>query len=322
MGRMLEAFKRTEPQRQQPAETESTPHLAWRMPEPLTQPAAEAEEDMPFIEVGGPRTTMEASPDVLAAGAKAAAKPSEGPRLRPIVPASLADASSRTMSVVFRPLANELASRGPAQRRFAPELIAFHRSEHPVSEQYRTLASGIAAQLPAGRSQVVLFTALTPEAGTTTVLLNTALTYARQGNLRIVAVDANWGRPAIAQRLELPESPGLRDVLAGKASLTQALQETGQPNLLALTAGDATGMRAAGDAVRPVLRQLRERFDLVFVDGSCWNGRPEMVALGAACDVVYLVLPDADDDSAETEAWVRTLPQQGARLRGCIVTQR
>jgi Mrp family chromosome partitioning ATPase len=320
MGRMLEAFKRVDPQRPQPAETASTPHLAWPKPEPVPQPTADVEEDVPFIEVGGPRETMEASPDVLAAGANSAPKSSAGPRLRPIASHSVGGMRARSMSVAFRPLADDPEPRSPAHRRFAPELIAFHRSEHPASEQYRVLVGGIAAQLPAGRSQVVLFTALTPEAGTTTVLLNTAITLARQGDLRVVVVDANWHRPAIAKRLELPDCPGLREFLDGKASLTQALQETGQPHLLALTAG--AGNRDVGDAIRPVLRQLRERFDLVFVDGPCWDGRPEMVALSAACDVAYLVLPEAEADTAETEAWVRTLPRQGARLRGCIVTQR
>jgi Mrp family chromosome partitioning ATPase len=316
---MLEAFKRVDPQRPEPAESVSPPHLAWPKPEPVTQPA-EDQTDVPFIEVGGPRTTMEASPDVLAAGAKAAPKASTGPRLHPVAPPSLTDVSARITAVEFRPLADDSAHRTPAHRRFAPELIAFHRSEHPVSEQYRTLIGGIAAQIPAGRPQVILFTALAPEAGTTTVLLNTAITFARQGDLRIVVVDANWQRPAIARRLELPESPGLRDFITGKATLAQAIQETGQPRLQALTAG--TGIRGAGDAIRPVLRQLRELFDFVFVDGPCWDGRPEMVALGAACDVAYLVLPEAEADTSETDAWVRTLPQQGARLRGCIVTQR
>ena len=67
---------------------------------------------------------------------------------------------------------------------------------------------------------------------------------------------------------------------------------------------------------------MRERFDLVLVDAPCWDGRPEMVALGSLCDLVYVVLPEAESATPATDAWIRTLPQQGARLRGCIVTQR
>jgi Mrp family chromosome partitioning ATPase len=232
------------------------------------------------------------------------------------------------MTVVFRPLSVEPATSAAVQRRLAPELIAFHRSEHPVSEQYRILTTRISAQLPAARSQVLLFTALTPEAGTTTVLLNTAITYARQGRLRVAVIDANLRRAALARSLGIPESPGWRDFLAGKVSLEQAMQQTGQPNLLALSVGELgdhraiTSGRPLGESLRRVLGQLRERFDLVLVDAPCWDGRPELVALGTACDAVYLVLPDREADTPEANDLIRIIGHHGGHLRGCILTQR
>jgi Mrp family chromosome partitioning ATPase len=325
MGRMMETFRLIDPQRHEPLEESPAPTLSWPRPEPTAPPQPSVDEaEVPFIEVGGPRSKMEASPQVRAAGAKLEKKPAvvQGPKLRPVGLPTLADSPTRIMSVIFRPLPAEASPLGPSLRRFAPELIASHRSEHPVSEQYRALTESISSQLPGGRPQVVLFTALEPEAGTTTVLLNAAITYARQGRLRVAVVEANLRRPALARRLGLPDAPGMRDLLAGTVTLSEALHETGQPNLLALTSGDGGTPRLLSDALRPVLRQLRERFDLVLVDAPCWDGRPEMVALGSACDLVYLVLPETTADAEETEAWVRTIPQQGARLRGCILTQR
>jgi Mrp family chromosome partitioning ATPase len=346
---MLEAFKLIEPKRPRPAETTPAPHLAWPAPELAQEPPeGEPAEEIPFIEVGGPRSTLVASPAVLASAPAAGSKtppshqPSQGigdGRVRHVpvpVPLPLPDMRSisgtgtgtqsapEIMTVVFRPLPAEPTVE-PALRRFAPELIAYHRSEHPVSEQYRVLTTAISAQLPAARAQVLLFTAVTPEAGTTTVLLNAAITYARQGRLRVAVIDANLRRPALARRLGLPEAPGLRDFLAGKVSLGQALRETGQPNLLALTVGDtgtiASG-RHLGESLRRVLGQLRERFDLVLVDAPCWDGRPELVALGTACDAVYLVLPEREANAPEAQDLIRMIPQHGGRLRGCILTQR
>jgi Mrp family chromosome partitioning ATPase len=323
---MLEAFKLLDPQKREPREDSDEQTLAWPRPVPAAPPKPEAEdEEVPFIEVGGQPSTMEASSEVRAALAKAGRPQSATPavpKLRPVGLPTLADAPTRIMSVVFRPLPAEASPLGATQRRFASELIAFHRSEHPVSEQYRALTEDISAQLPAGRPQVILFTALEPEVGTTTVLLNTAITYARGGRLRVAVVEANLNRPALARRLGIPDAPGLRDLLAGSVTLSEALHETGQPNLSALPGGDGGMPRLLGDAIRPALRQLRERFDLILLDAPCWDGRPEMVALGSACDLTYLVLSDASAETAETEAWIRTLPQQGARLRGSIVTQR
>jgi Mrp family chromosome partitioning ATPase len=342
---MLEAFKLIQPK--QPAvEPSLRPHLAWPAPELATEPEAEPEEEIPFIEVGGPRSTLVASPTVLASapanGTRLPVAPDQvggSVRIRPVpVPLLVPELQPETgtgrgtgtqktpkiMTVVFHPLPAE-ALLGSAQQRFAPELIAFHRSEHPVSEQYRILTTGISAQLPAARAQVLLFTAVNPEVGTTTVLLNAAITYSRQGRLRVAVLDANLRRPALARRLGLSESPGLRDFLAGKVSLEQTLRETGQPNLLALTVGDSgtiTSGRALGESLRRVLGQLRERFDLVLVDAPCWDGSPELIALGTVCDSVYLVLREQEASTPASEDLIRMIPQHGGRLRGCILTQR
>ena len=59
---------------------------------------------------------------------------------------------------------------------------------------------------------------------------------------------------------------------------------------------------------------MRQRFDLALVDGPRWDGRPEVVALGCACDAVYLCLPEAEQDTPETVELLQVIPEQGA---GC-----
>src|SRR5438270_13366219 len=100
MGRMLEAFKLHDPNRMQTVEAPPGPHLSW--PRPVSPAPPTAAEEVPFIEVGGPRTTMEASPQVLAAGAKLGPKPAlapTGPRLRAVALQPSGDAPTRIMSV-------------------------------------------------------------------------------------------------------------------------------------------------------------------------------------------------------------------------------
>ncbi len=180
------------------------------------------------------------------------------------------------MAVAFRPLQPESVRLGPAQERFAPELVAFHQPEHTVSDHYRTLLGAISEQFTAGVPQVLLFTASVSEAGTTTVLLNLAITFARQGKLRVAVIDANIARPAVAQRLGLPTVPGLTETLTRTTPLARAIQETGQTNLLALTAGHvkATEQISASEAeLSAMFEELREHFDLILVDAPCWDGK-------------------------------------------------
>src|SRR5262249_31622974 len=113
------------------------------------------------------------------------------------------------------------------------------------------------------------------------------------------------------------------DVLTGNYSLHRAVRETGLENLFALTAGkpqESERNLLAGQAMRSVLRHLRSRYEWVLVAAACWDGRPDVVALGSACDAVYLVLPETAANTPVIEDLLELIPQQGSQLRGCIYT--
>lgn len=306
MGRLLDALKRTEVPTAMPERR--SPELR-ALHEMESIEAVVADEEIPFIEVG-PRRSMEASPSVLAA------HPIDNKR---------EPSPSAPRSVVFRAVASS-PERDDRQSRLAAELVAYHQPDSPIGEQYRDLLASllsVSAGRGSARPQSLLFASARPGSGTTTVLLNLAITAARQGRRRVVVVDANLRRPGVASRLGLPARPGVREVLAGTASFDQALQETEQEGLFALTAGttDApSGLRFVSETVRSLLRQLRQRFDLVFVDGADWDGRSELTVLGTACDAVYLVLPGTEAESRAVDDLLRSIPEQGGRLAGCILT--
>jgi len=287
-------------------------------------------EAMSFIEVGGPRKIIEASADVLAApGPQSPAAPRAvpaAPKPSPAPPSETAAAlEPGAWAVQFRPLSRERPVAASPRRRVAPELIAFHQPEHTAAQQYRSLLAGLLAQCPNGWGQVLLFTAPAPWGGTTTVLLNLAITAAQQDGRRVAVVDANFRRPALAERLGLGPAPGLREVLAGSVPLPHALQETAQSNLMALTAGQsaaATEARLPLDWLLPTLRQLRQQFALVFVDAASWNEGSEVSALAATCDAVYMVLHQVPGTPVEENATLPPLRQPPSNLQGCILTVR
>jgi Mrp family chromosome partitioning ATPase len=293
---MLETLKQAEGPRQSPGE-EDRPALRSVWPDGEEQAVAEpeSETEIPFIEVG-PRRSMEASSSVLAS------LPAPAPA-----------------TVTFRRPAPEADAKKPCG--IAVELVAFHSSGHPVSEQYRGLVAALTNPPIGARPLVLIFMAARAEINTTTVLLNVAVTAARQGGCRVTVVDAA-GRGRTAALLGLPEGPGLREVLGGTTPLEKALKETDQPDLVALTAGasaPSTGVRLLAETMRSILRQLRQRFDLVLVDGPVWDGRADSATLATACDAVCLVVPEAEAESPEVDNLLQAIPRHGARLAGCIL---
>lgn len=303
-------------------------------------------DDAPYVEIGGP-----AGP-VFSAGAAAvkvapAPKPIAAPAPAPVVaepvvsraaavPAAAPAPEARTyprlantpayLSVTFHDLSGRPRAKseidGPD-----PGLVALHFPDHPVSGEYRVLRDEVRAQLPDPTPRVLVFTAAAGEAGTTTVLLNLAVTIAREEGPRVLVVDAHTGpaRPAggVAGKLALKPAPGLAEVLAQQVPLAWALQTSAVSNLQVLAAGTPTADTPAliGQELPKLVEQLRQWYDWVLVDAGVWGSAPDRDAACPAADAVYLVTREADagrPEFAGLRGWVREL---GGLPRGYIATR-
>ena len=292
------------------------------------EPAIEVAESAPaaaapFIEIGGPggpifSPTLGAAPRVNGES-KTEAKVDEPTRsfLRLAPP----PASTAHLSVRF----HDVSMRGAKGQVDGPDasLVAFHLPDHPVSGEYRALRDAILKQLPEVPSRILMFTAAAAESGTTTVLLNLAVTLASDGKTRALVLDANVKRPGVASKLGLQTTPGLCEVLANRVPLTLAVQPSAVKRLDALSVGLGAESVAVslGREFPRLLGQLRHWYDWVIVDGGMWGTMPERDATCPSMDAVYLVTRDTHVERPEfaaTRAWVKEL---GGLLRGYVTTR-
>ena len=312
MGRMLDALQRVgkEQGESEPPASAPTP----RRPTSDAGPMLVETEEIPFIEVG-PRKSMIASPSVLACSPSHhlnAKSESVEPRIENPQPAA---AVART--VQFR----ALPGRNGSHSVIAPELVAYHAPSQPGARAYGEVLEAVLRARPShSQNAILFFTSSLPRCGTTTTVLNLAVTAANQEH-RVLVVDANLRSPAVSERLGLANAPGFREVLAGCNTLDEVIQPTAQQNLFALTAGvrDGSGIRFVAGTLRSLLRQLRQRYPLIFVDGPCWDGRPDGTILASTCDAAFLVVPEQEADTQRTDALLQSLPSQGICLAGCIL---
>jgi septum site-determining protein MinD len=102
--------------------------------------------------------------------------------------------------------------------------------------------------------------------GKTATAINVGVALAQRG-YRVALVDADLSMTNLGQRVGLAHEPGIHDVLAGEATVSEALVEG--PNGMAVLMGardlESYG-RADPDTLREVLDLLRVPFDVVLVD--------------------------------------------------------
>jgi len=276
---------------------------------------AVSDTQVSFIEVGAPGKVVEGSADVLAVVHPAQAKQPPHPHTEQALAKSALVAQLREtkpLTVAFEPWTGAAA----ASTGLAPDLIAFHQPEHAVSKQYAALWETMFAGL-AGTNQVALLLAgLREKVGTTTVLLNLAVIAARQR--RVAVVDAQARHPDIAERMGLRPELGLLDVATGRAALDQIVIKTIVPSLHVVPLTRRADATLTQEAAAWLFGWLRERFEVILIDGPSLDNAAILAALAPVCDALFLVAPQGEA-KLPREA-LQTIARLGGKLRGILHT--
>lgn len=159
-------------------------------------------------------------------------------------------------------------------------------------------------------AQVIMVTSALDREGKSTTIANLAVAFARTGR-RVVLVDLDLRRPALARFFGLRGREGLTNVALGECSLDDAIRYVAvEPEgaratsvngngsgsiegvlelLLSGPPPPGAGEFAASDAVGKILNELRERADLVLVDAPPLLQVGDAVTLTARVDALFVV---------------------------------
>lgn len=117
---------------------------------------------------------------------------------------------------------------------------------------------------PVARANLIMVTSSVPGEGKTFVAINLALSIAMELDRTVLLVDADVSRPSLLERLGLPPSRGLLDVLTdGALELPDVLLRTNVERLSLLPAGTAHARATellASDAMNRLLDELATRY--------------------------------------------------------------
>jgi capsular exopolysaccharide synthesis family protein len=200
------------------------------------------------------------------------------------------DTSVKTMadaeSLLGLPVLTVIPSKG------GPMPLTQDAARLPHAEGYRILRAKLDLKVQNGVGPSLSMLSGGPGEGKSTTIYNLAVVCAQAGQ-SVILVDCDLRRPTLHELMKLPNEKGLSNYLQGHGDAVEYIQQTAIPKLHLLSSGDLPLSEIgvlAGDKIRAMLEDLKQRYDLVLVDSPPVLGISDGSIIAREVDYVILVI--------------------------------
>ncbi len=219
----------------------------------------------------------------------------------------------------------------PHEKKFKTIFSRFSRRktsilvDNPVTsfryvETIRKLRRRVEQHMDGGK--VVMVTSLLENEGKSTVAVNLALAMAKKHD-KVLLIDCDLRKPACHAILDQKKfSAGIKEVLQGKASLTDSIVRYKRTNLDILFGrkGDKNvGDLIASDRMDALLNWAREKYDYVVLDLPPMAAASDAEGMTGLADACILVVRQNVAAAPALNKAIASLENQRAKLLGCVV---
>jgi capsular exopolysaccharide synthesis family protein len=172
-----------------------------------------------------------------------------------------------------------------------------------------------------GETSLLMIASACSGEGKTTLAGHLAASLARAG-CRTLLVDCDLRNPSLHKLMSVSRTPGIGEVLSGKARAEEALNATAVEQLSFLPAGmfsEEAATALAQGALHEAFERLRGDFDFILVDSSPVLAVPDALMVGKSVDgVVFSIRPGVSEAPLVYAAYER-LQDLGLPFAGAVV---
>ncbi|MFN2518664.1 MAG: CpsD/CapB family tyrosine-protein kinase, partial [Jatrophihabitantaceae bacterium] len=201
------------------------------------------------------------------------------------------------------------------------KLIAGHSSGSRAAEAYEDLRTLLLLRMTARRgAKSLLVTSPTGDTHTA-VSANVAVALARAGR-QVILVLGDLRHPYGHELFGIEGEAGLADVLEGRGTLTEMIQQTDTRGLQILTAGTLTGDVATAfhtPLMHQVFRRLRMSADIVIIDAPAILAGADIATMVELADMILTVGDARRTTRAEVCAAAGQLRHVRSKVIGCVL---
>ena len=202
-------------------------------------------------------------------------------------------------------------------------LVSLLEPFSPAGESYRRVRARLEFALSEDRTRKVVVTSPNPGEGKSTTVANLGFAFA-QSERRVLIVDSDLRRLMVHTLFGFDLSPGLSEVLTGRATLQQAVHKHIIPGLDVLCAGEQqkTDPEILGSKhMMTFLKELNQHYEWVLIDTSPVLAVSDAANLTALVDGAMLVVSGGQTRLVALDRAIEFLGGAGGKLVGIVLNK-
>jgi capsular exopolysaccharide synthesis family protein len=190
------------------------------------------------------------------------------------------------------------------------------------SESYRSVRTALQFSTDKGVPRVLLVTSASPGEGKSTTSVALARNFAQLGK-RVLLIEADLRKPSLHKTFAVRSDTGLSALLAGAATLIDAIVPSGEERLDVILAGPLPPNPAellAGSKLVSLLSIAAEHYDQVIIDSPPVMGIADAPILAHVATGTLLVVHSGSTKIGTAQAALKRLHVARARVIGGLIT--
>ena len=194
-----------------------------------------------------------------------------------------------------------------------------HSNSFEVQEAYKTLRTNLRFL---NDSKRICITSGMAGEGKSITLLNLAIAIAEAGQ-RVLLIDADLRRPAVARLIDKKSSPGLSNYLVGYAHMDEIIHKNVFENLDVILSGDIPPNPSellSAEALPGLLERMSSKYDYILVDTPPVNVVSDASIVAGYLDGVLMLVRQGQARKDTVKRAIANLQLTGAKVLGLVLT--
>jgi succinoglycan biosynthesis transport protein ExoP len=234
------------------------------------------------------------------------------------------DNTLKTPDDVRNHLAAPLLGVLPEQTEGEATVLIKGSDSTPFGEGYRVVRTSLGFCWPEAGPRTIVVTSTSPSEGKSVTSVNLALSLSGVAR-RVLLVDCDLRKPRAHSFLGARRSPGLSDVLVGKAKLSEAIQfDAGGTGVNLLAAGTSAPSPAdllTHNSLRVLLEGLRTHYDWIVIDTPPVGAVSDPLVVAPLADGVVIVAGAEMVPRGAVKHTLERISETGARILGIVLNR-